>query len=72
MNGRLRLTEQGEMIADRYHHSGIARRHLDQIVNAVLLSSFSKIDFKPDSSWITLMDELSLKSCKVYRNLIYD
>jgi len=72
VNGRLRLTEQGEMIADRYHHSGIARRHLDQIVNAVLLSSFSKIDFKPDSSWITLMDELSLKSCKVYRNLIYD
>lgn len=72
VNGRIRLTEQGEMIADRYHHSGIARRHLDQIVNSVLLSSFSKIDFMPDPSWVILIDDLSVKACKTYRKLIYD
>lgn len=72
VNGRLRITEQGEMIADRYHHSGIARRHLDQVVNAVLLSSFSKIDFSPESSWKNLMDDLAALSCKTYRGLIYE
>ena len=31
VDGRLRITEQGEMIADRYGHPAIAERHLDQI-----------------------------------------
>ena len=31
VNGRLRMTEQGEVIADRYGHPGIAERHLDQV-----------------------------------------
>ena len=34
--GRLRFTEQGEMMADRYGSAGVAERHLEQIVNAVL------------------------------------
>jgi phosphoenolpyruvate carboxylase len=72
VNGRLRITEQGEMIADRYHHSGIARRHLDQVVNAVLLSSFSKVDTVLDSSWKFLLDDLAILSCKSYRGLIYE
>ena len=72
VNGRLRITEQGEMIADRYHHEGIARRHLDQVVNSVLLSSFSKDDFLPDPIWKVLMDDLAVLSCKSYRKLIYE
>ena len=72
VNGRLRITEQGEMIADRYHHSGIARRHLDQVVNAVLLSSFSKVDTFLDASWKVLLDDLAILSCKSYRGLIYE
>ena len=38
--GRLRFTEQGEMIADRYATPEVAQRHLDQIINAVLHSEF--------------------------------
>ena len=72
VNGRLRITEQGEMIADRYHHSGIARRHLDQVINAVLISSFSKVNFEPKPSWQSLMEDLSILSCKTYRGLIYN
>ena len=37
--GRFRLTEQGEIIAARYANPDIAHRHLEQIVNAVLLAS---------------------------------
>lgn len=39
VDGRFRLTEQGEIIAARYSNPLIARRHLEQIVHAVLLSS---------------------------------
>ncbi len=34
--GRIRFTEQGEVISFRYAHPGIARRHLEQIVHAQL------------------------------------
>ncbi|MBY0231759.1 MAG: phosphoenolpyruvate carboxylase, partial [Gemmataceae bacterium] len=40
VGGRLRLTEQGEVIADRYGHAGIAERHLEQVLHAALLATF--------------------------------
>ena len=40
MNLRIRFTEQGEVVADRYGRPAIAARHLEQILNAVLLTSF--------------------------------
>src|SRR5574341_686703 len=39
VNGRFRVTEQGEVIASRYADPDLAHRHLEQIVNAVLLAS---------------------------------
>ena len=39
-NVRIRITEQGEVIADRYGRPAIAARHLEQILHAVLLTSF--------------------------------
>ena len=39
MRGRLKLTEQGEVIAARYANPQIALRHLERLANAVLLAS---------------------------------
>ena len=39
VDGRLKLTEQGEVIAERYPSPQIAQRHLEQMTNALLLSS---------------------------------
>jgi phosphoenolpyruvate carboxylase len=39
IQGRFRLTEQGEVIAARYSNPLIAHRHLEQIVSAVILAS---------------------------------
>ena len=39
LQGRLKLTEQGEVIADRYANPYIALRHLEQVTNAVLVAS---------------------------------
>ena len=38
-NGRMRFTEQGEVISFRYALPDIAHRHLEQIVSAMLLAS---------------------------------
>jgi phosphoenolpyruvate carboxylase len=38
-DGRIRFTEQGEVISFRYGLAPIAHRHLEQIVNAVLLAA---------------------------------
>src|SRR5690606_31843906 len=34
INGRFRVTEQGEIIASRYANPGLAHRHLEQIASA--------------------------------------
>ena len=39
VRGRLKLTEQGETVANRYANVHLARRHMEQLVHAVLLSS---------------------------------
>jgi phosphoenolpyruvate carboxylase len=70
--GRLRLTEQGEMIADRYGHPAIAERHLGQVVNAVLRASFPHDGDVPDPVWERAMDRLSAASCRHFRALFYE
>jgi len=39
VDGRFRLTEQGEILSSRYSNNDLAMRNLEQIVNAVLLAS---------------------------------
>ena len=39
---------QGEVIADRYGHPAIAERHLEQVLNAVLQTSFPADEAAPD------------------------
>ena len=39
LDGRLKLTEQGEVIAANYSDAVIARRHLEQVTSAVLIAS---------------------------------
>ena len=44
VDGRLKLTEQGEVIAANYADPTIARRHLEQVTGAVLLASTPEHD----------------------------
>ena len=47
VDGRLKLTEQGEVIAANYSDAVIARRHLEQVTAAVLLASTPEHDARP-------------------------
>ena len=75
VNGRIRITEQGEVIDERYGHPAVARRHLEQVVHATLMAS---VDSRhggtthPQDDWREAMDELAAVSYKTYRNLIYE
>ena len=75
VNGRIRITEQGEVIDERYGHPAVARRHLEQVVHAVLMSSIpahynSNARLKP--AWREAMNELAQISYQAYRQFIYD
>lgn len=73
INGRFRLTEQGENISARYSNPKLAHRHLEQIVHAVLLtSSPAKAKAEVPSAWRTAMDEMSVTAHQIYRGLVYE
>lgn len=72
VNGRFRLTEQGETIASRYSNPELAHRHLEQIIYAVLLaSSPTKKQEEIPIAWRTSMDSMSATAQHAYRELVY-
>jgi phosphoenolpyruvate carboxylase len=69
VGGRLRVTEQGEVLAERYDDPRIAHRHLEQVVNATLLVS-TQADEGPRSEWEAAMEKMSAASLKKYHSLV--
>ncbi len=70
-NGRIRFTEQGEVISFRYAQSPIARRHLEQIVNAVLqTASPDHCGLECSPPMRQMMEAISQKAMAAYRRLI--
>ena len=72
INGRFRLTEQGEIIASRYANPELAHRHLEQIANAVLLASAPQQDEPIPEKWRTALEEMSKVALRAYRDLVYE
>jgi len=73
VKGRLRVTEQGEVINAKYGLRGIAMRTLEQTVSAVALATARPRPADPrDDTWATIMNEIARDSRAAYRALIYD
>lgn len=72
MNGRIRFTEQGEIISFRYSFFPIAHRHLEQIVGAMLLSTCNHANTPVQTKWFKIMTEMADHSKNTYRSMIYD
>lgn len=73
--GRLKLTEQGEVIAARYADPEIARRELELITGAVLLASDPDHDARLQAAvdeGAPVLEELSATAAVVYRTLVND
>ncbi len=75
-NGRIRFTEQGEVISFRYALPDIARRHIEQIVNAMIVSTGASVkrDGRPseDIEDDGLMEAIAQRAMGTYRDLIED
>jgi len=71
INGRFRVTEQGEMITQNFGSPTIAERNLDIYTAAVLREAFVK-HVEPNASWREQMDRVSEVSCADYRALVRD
>ncbi|MEE2972626.1 MAG: phosphoenolpyruvate carboxylase, partial [Planctomycetota bacterium] len=72
-NGRIRFTEQGEVISFRYASPALANRHLEQIVNAMILATASAEDaasLPPATDLDRLMDRIAGRSREAYRALV--
>jgi phosphoenolpyruvate carboxylase len=73
VRGRLRVTEQGEVINAKYGLRGIAMRTLEQTVSAVALATARPRPVDPrDERWTTIMHEIARDSRAAYRALVYD
>ena len=68
-NGTLRLTEQGEILSDRYDNPHIASRHLEQLAWAVM-SKISDDSTTDSSPWRETMQQLADRSRARYRSLV--
>ncbi len=72
VRGRLKITEQGEVIAARYFDQEIAHRNLEQMLHAVLLASADTEDApETPADWVAVMDEVSETAFTAYRALVY-
>jgi len=71
INGRFRVTEQGEMIRQNFGFPAIAERTLDIYTAAVLRERFVQ-HVEPSQSWRDQMQRISEVSCKDYRHLVRD
>ena len=75
VDGRLKLTEQGEVIAAHYSDPTIARRHLEQAVGAVLLASTPEHEARLRRAYeigAPILAELAATSRAAYRALVHD
>jgi phosphoenolpyruvate carboxylase len=76
VDGSIRLTEQGEIVAAKYSNPAMARRNLETLVSATLEATLlhrlpSDDDASIDPEFSATMAELSSHAFDAYRSLVY-
>ena len=73
VRGSIKITEQGEVVADRFANPHIANRYLGQVCNAVLRAAHrSDQGSEIPADWSRALDELASRAEIVYRQLVHD
>jgi phosphoenolpyruvate carboxylase len=73
VNGRLRVTEQGEIINEKYGLRGIALRTLEQMTGSVALATaMPRHRGNDQEEWHAMMDVIANESRRAYRKLVYE
>jgi phosphoenolpyruvate carboxylase len=73
VQGQVRVTEQGEVIAAKYGNPDIGRRNLETLVAATLEATLlPERGNAPRASYLEAMDALSAHAFRAYRRLVYE
>jgi phosphoenolpyruvate carboxylase len=72
VNGYLRVTEQGEVINQKYGMRPLARRNLELVTGAVLEHELLDVGQHPDGDMRRLMASMAASARACYRGLVYD
>jgi phosphoenolpyruvate carboxylase len=75
-NGRIKITEQGEIVSQQFGLLPVAERTLEVTAAGVLLQQFSdwrrRVGVKEVQDFRDVMDRMSARSRDVYHKLVYD
>jgi phosphoenolpyruvate carboxylase len=71
VQGELRLTEQGEVIAAKYANREIGRRNLEALFAATVRATYDDRPVAAHADFHAAMDELSAEAMRAYRDLVY-
>jgi phosphoenolpyruvate carboxylase len=73
VQGAIRITEQGEVIAGKYSNRDLGRRNLEILAAATLEASLTHSgQSAPRDEYLAAMEELSDSAYKNYRSLVYE
>ncbi|MGK7903317.1 MAG: phosphoenolpyruvate carboxylase [Hormoscilla sp.] len=72
ISGRIKITEQGEVLASKYSLPELALYNLENIASAVVQASLLGSGFDDIQPWNEIMEELATKARSHYRALIYE
>ncbi len=70
--GRIRITEQGEVVANKYADPAIGRENLETTTAAMLLASLGRLRNDGHAAGAKAMAALSGASMRAYRGLVYE
>ncbi|MEE2767685.1 MAG: phosphoenolpyruvate carboxylase [Actinomycetota bacterium] len=74
LDGEVKFTEQGEVVADKYGHPDIARRNLDLALTALIEGSLAHQTPRHDETtiarWYEMMDLISRDAYAAYRAFV--
>ena len=68
--GRIRITEQGEVVSFKYSNPVIAQRNLEQLTTAVIAANCLPAP-ATEPAWIATMESLARSSFDFYQELVY-
>ena len=72
INGRIKITEQGEVLASKYNLKDLALYNLETVTTAVVQASLLSNSFDEIAPWHEIMEKLAIRSRQHYRALIYE
>lgn len=72
VNGQIRLTEQGEVIASKYANPDIGRRNLEALAAAALEATLLDFSHSTPDEFIKAAERIAEASMAAYRSLVYE